>query len=342
MTKANKAQAAAAIKRLDPSIRAVLIYGRDDGMIREYAGAFTKQVLGGPDDPFRHIRLNAEDLAADAARLADERAALSFSPGRRLIRLDGAADSALASVEAALDGPQADALVLLVAGELSAKSKLRKLAEKRSDILAIACFPDEAADLDGLIRQVLRQADLIPDADAIAYLQSHLGSDRALTRNELDKLVLYKEGAADRRVSLDDAQACVGDGSALTLQTIAELVTAGQAARLDAPLERAFAAGESVVAILRILTIRLQRLHLMRAHMAQGLDAAAACAKLAPPPFWKERDGLIRDARRWPSGLLARALVKLMHAEIAAKSTGLPDQAMCHRTLIEIAAAARR
>lgn len=342
MVKASRGQIAQALKALDAKTQAVLLFGRDEGLIRERAQRLTEQVLGGADDPFRHIRLSEADLKDTPSRLADERAAISFTPGARLIRLDNPSDSHVPDLEAALDGPAAEAVILLVAGDLAPRSKLRKAAESRPDMLAIACYPDEGADLDALVREVLAAAGLRADPDAQTYLVAHLGGDRALSRRELEKLVLYKEGDADRTVSLAEAEACVGDGSALSLQRLAEAVTAGQPHQIDTLLERVYAAGDSPVGVLRVLQIRLQKLHLMRAHMGRGLEPKAAVAKLIPPPIWKERDGLVRDAVRWPDAKLARALAKLLEAELAAKSTGLPDKALCHRTLMEIALAVRK
>ena len=342
MVKLKPQTIAKALKALDPAWRGVLVFGRDEGLIRERADAVAAQVVDDPGDPFRVARLGADDVKADPARIADEMAAISFMGGRRLVRVDDAGDGLAKAVDTALAGNTGDSLLLLVAGDLAARSTLRKAAEQRKDMAAIACYPDEAGDLAGLINQVLGADGLTVSSDARSYLMTHLGGDRALSRRELEKLALYKRDGGDTTVSLDDARACVGDASALTLQAIAEAVTGGQVSGLDRLIERAFAGGETAVGVLRTVQRRLQTLHLMAAHVAAGAARTEAVKKLRPPPFWKEQEGLTADLGQWSTDRLMRAMDKTLEAETQAKSTGFPAESLCHRTCLEIAMAARR
>ena len=70
-------------------LRACLIYGADAGQVRELATGLAKSVAPDLDDPFRVVSIDAQTLAADPARLADEAAAIAFGGGRRVIRLQG-------------------------------------------------------------------------------------------------------------------------------------------------------------------------------------------------------------------------------------------------------------
>ena len=56
---------------------------------------------------------------------------------------------------------------------------------------------------------------------------------------------------------------------------------------LERSLERALTAGESPIAILRVLQGRLVRLHLARGYADSGLSPAEAVGKLRPPVFFK-------------------------------------------------------
>ena len=70
------------LRRPDPEIRAVLLYGPDAGLVRERAddlGAHRLPRLAGPV-PGR--RSDGAALAADPARLADEAAQISLMGGR--------------------------------------------------------------------------------------------------------------------------------------------------------------------------------------------------------------------------------------------------------------------
>ena len=84
--------AEAFVRSPDPSLRAVLVYGPDAGLVRERVEALVKAAAEDPADPFRVSELGAREIVEDPARLGDEAAALSLSGGRRAVRLRQAGD----------------------------------------------------------------------------------------------------------------------------------------------------------------------------------------------------------------------------------------------------------
>ena len=59
-------------------MRLFLLFGPDEGLIRERADALVRQVVPEPGDPFRIADLDGEAVNADAALLYDEATALAF------------------------------------------------------------------------------------------------------------------------------------------------------------------------------------------------------------------------------------------------------------------------
>jgi DNA polymerase-3 subunit delta len=83
---------AAFLRRPDPEFRAVLLYGPDEGLVRERAEAVARSVCPDLKDPFRVADLTASVLGTDPARLADEASQLSLTGGQRVVRVRGAGD----------------------------------------------------------------------------------------------------------------------------------------------------------------------------------------------------------------------------------------------------------
>ena len=77
-------QIEAFVRRPEPGIRAVLVYGPDAGLVSERIGLLAKSVPGAVEDPFRYAELSPASLK-DRAALNDEAAALSLTGGRRVI-----------------------------------------------------------------------------------------------------------------------------------------------------------------------------------------------------------------------------------------------------------------
>jgi DNA polymerase-3 subunit delta len=325
----------------DPKLRLVLIHGSDRGLVRERAANLARTVVDDLGDAFRVTELTVEDVRSDGARIADELSQISFLGGRRVVfvRMDG--EDISARLQHILDTPPpGDALLIVEAGELSARSPVRKAFEASSNAVAIPCYGDDDQNVGALIDATFAEAAMSVDRAAREFLVAHLGSDRMVTRSELDKLALYALG--QQRITLDDAIAAVGDSGALSLDDIAFAAGEGNGPALDKNMERALREGEGPIAILRATLRHFHRLHLALGHMQQGRSPDDAMKALRPPVIFLHEDNFRRQLRLWNVDRARAALALISEAERDCKSTGVPDEAVCHRALMRICLAARR
>lgn len=339
--KVQAGRADAFAKSPDSAVLAALVYGSDAGLVRERVEALVQSVLQGNDDPFRLTDIDADVIKSDPARLADEAAAMALTGGRRVVKVRDATDAVAKTVEGFLDDPVGDALVVFAAGDLGPRSSLRKMFEKADNAAAVPCYADDNRALDQVVRDTLKDFGLSVDHDALAYLVDHLGGDRALSRRELEKLALYKGSGDAKTVSLDDAMACVGDTAALDLDDLVYAMGDGDQPTVQRVFGRMMAEGTSPVSILTAASRHIMRLHQVMGLRSQGGTIDQAMMKLRPPVFFKRKGQFKAQAGRWTGPLLSRALDLLTTAELQAKSTGLPTQAIIERTLLQITTAAK-
>jgi DNA polymerase-3 subunit delta len=327
------------LDRLDASVRILLLYGPDAGLVRERAERVVRTVVGDLADPFRVAEFRAEVLRSDPARLRDEASALALMGGRRVIRLRDAGDPVAEAVADVLEHVSGDSLVVIEAGELPARSRLRRLCEEHAAAAALPCYPDEAGLLSEFIRETLSGLGVAATSEAVDYLATVLGADRMVSRSELEKLALY--AGPDEEVTLEDAIACVGDSGESTMEDVAFASAAGDGAALRRALGRAYAEGTSPIAVLRTTLRHFDRLHFAAALMAQGASAEEAMRALRPPVFFKREAAFRAQLRAWGRKDLGKALAELQEAEVACKSTGVPAESVCGQVLASIARANR-
>ncbi len=332
--------------RAKPPAAAVLVYGPDEGLVRERGIVLCKKVCADLNDAFQVTSLSDSDVKSDPAALANAVGSLSLMGGDRLVRLRPGVDGSTKNVEAAIADlapvDQTDVWVIIEAGDLGPRSSLRKLFEASRVHVALPCYADDARGVEGLIRSVAKEHGLGVSAEAVALLIERLGADRALTRQELDKLCLY-----------------VGDGE-ITEEHVREIVTADGDTRLDALIAavaggnlriadreyaKALSGGMAPVGVLRMLTSQMKTLHLLAGLSAESGNVQEAVRSLRPPVRYPRDKALIRQANLWARPACERALVLLEHAETECKTSGLPDAAICGRLILSLtrsAANARR
>jgi DNA polymerase-3 subunit delta len=327
------------LRRPDPDIRAVLLFGPDLGLVRERAETLGRTVSPDLRDAFRVADLTGAMLAGDPARLYDEAAQMSLMGGRRLVRVREAGDAHSTLFARFIADPPGDGLVVVEAGDLPARASLRRVFEDAPRGVAIGCYPDSARELGQVIDEALAARRITASRDAAEFLVAHLGGDRLLTRSELEKLALYAGDGG--RVELDDANLSIADSAALSLDDAVLAAAEGDAAALDRALARVFQEGEAPVSVVRAALRHVQRLHALAARVAGGeaLDTALRAAR--PPIFFKQQDSFRRQLRRWSEPRLRRQLDALADAEARIKTTGVPAETACRAALFDLAAASR-
>jgi DNA polymerase-3 subunit delta len=335
-------QAEAFLKKPDPRIRGVVIYGNDDGLVAERAVALAKSICDDLNDPFRVVDIAGEVLKHDPARLADEFGALSMMGGRRVIRVRPAGEESVAALENLVAATAGDALIVVEGGNLTPRSGLRTLAETEACLAAMPCYMDNEAALEGLVESAARAQGLTVDADALPWIVERLGGDRGQTRSEIEKLLLYKAGDASKTITLEDAVDILGDTAAIGIDDVIAATFDGELVALDRALDRVFSEGGHPVQLVRSLQRHADQLHIVSAHASKGGNMESAMFKARGlPRGGPVRQRFERHLRAWPLPRLSASLTVILEAEIECKRTGLPDEAIARRLCLRLAQAAR-
>jgi DNA polymerase-3 subunit delta len=325
----------AGLLRDSSSLRAVLLHGPDAGLVRERGEQLARAAAGSLDDPFRFVELTRPDPGT----LAVEASALSFSGGRRVLRVRDATDALAAAIGAA-SRDRDGSLIILEAGELPARSKLRGWAEKESLAASLACYAEEGAALKATLRTLFETEHVAIAPDALDWLAQHAGSDRGIVRSEVAKLALFAgEGG---RIDIETAQQVAGDQAELSIDDALFAATRGAAAEADRATATALAEGASAIGLIRAAHSHLDRLARVAAARDAGAGAGEAVKALRPPVFFRRERAMLEAAEIWRSAAIASQQLALREAEMQCKRTGLPAEAIAHAAVLAIARRAIR
>lgn len=313
---------------------AALLYGPDQGLVRERADRLAMTICAEIRDPFRVAELDEATILADKARLADEASALSMTGGRRVVRVRSAGNTLAGLFESMFENANAGALVVVEAGDLAKGAALRTVFEECENAAAIACYPDSAESLAGLVRMTLKAEGVAISDDGLEAAVALLGADRGMTRQQIEKLALYARGL--QRLEAADVRAAMGDEAEARVEEACDAAGEGDWSKLDRALERLWADSTSPVALLRAATAHFQRLALAKA----GQDIEAAM-KRRPAVHFSRASSFRAQAQRWSAARLAETLDLLLETEALCKTTAVPAEAACARAFFTVAAWAK-
>jgi DNA polymerase-3 subunit delta len=320
-----------------PKVPAVLFYGTDAGLISERATKLAALIAA--RDSGEIIRLDDADLDHDPDRLAVELQTIPMFGGSKVVRATAGRRITAAALQPLLDGGTLAATLIVEAGNLKPTDTMRVLFEKSAQAAAVACYADEARDIEGLIGETLKAHGLAITSDAREMLVARMGADRAMSRGEIEKLALYATGKAE--VDAADVEAIVGDASELAIDRTLNAAASGDAGRAVTEFARAVAAGESPQGVIIALQRYLQRLHRIRTELDAGASFEDVIRQQRPPVHFKQKDAIGLQCRMWSSPRLVRALARAAEAAKAARLTSALEEAITEELLIALAGAAR-
>jgi DNA polymerase-3 subunit delta len=229
--------------------------------------------------------------------------------------------------------------VVIEAGDLRRNAPLRVLCERAKNAAALPCYADSERDLGRLIDNEMRTAGLTLAPDARALLIPLLGGDRAASRSELRKLILYAAG--NGTVGIDEVTAVVSDASALALDDLIDAAFAGRPAELETQLAKARAAGSAVGSIFFAAQRQLAQLHKWRTAI-EAAGGRFSVDALQPPVHFRRKNLVEAALRQWNAARLATAMADLADAALASRRTPALADTIAERALLSIAMRARR
>ena len=303
--------------------RAALIYGADEGMVRDYVQSLLQTYK-----PAEITRLQASTIEQEPPILYDALASLSLFGDQIIVWVEHAQDKLTATIKQTLELPASNPLIIS-AGELGNRSTLRQLAEKSPELACIACYSDEGGALEQIVQQQLQQHGKTIDKQTLHYMCSLLGNDRGVTRSEVHKLCQYL--GEQQQVDADAIDAVICHNKHNGLDDLVQAVFNGQHEAAQHIAERLSKESIPPVAQARALARHAQRLHHVRILMQAGTSAEQAIQSLRPPVFFKQKHSFQQQCQRFSVARLAQLRQMIVQAELAAKRGHMAELHYLHQ-----------
>ena len=335
-------EAARFFAKPDPSVTGILIYGADAMRVALKRQDIIASLIGpAGEEEMRLTRIPAAELRKDPAMLSDALKAQGFFPGPRVAFVEDAGDGLTAAIKSALlDWQPGDAQIVVTAGQLAARSSLRKYFETHKSAFAAGIYDDpptrESIEAD-LKSAGVGQIDNSAMTDVTSLARDLQPGDFKQT---MEKLALYKHGdkspvsSADiDAVSPNTVEAALDD----VLHVVAELRT-GDIAPL---MRRLVAQGVQPVGLCIGATRHFRTLH---AAASDPGGVQSGLSRVRPPVFGPRRDRMSKQASNWGPHRLEAALAMLLDTDLELRSAGqvAPQMALVERALIRLSMMGKR
>lgn len=341
--KAKPYQINALTKEIKTSFLGALIYGSDFGVVDDTAQTIAKLITPDLKDEFAVVKLTPAKIKENRLLAIDEANMPSLMGGRRLIWIKEADTACSEIIEKATELIKTDAFILITTDALPKNNALRVAGENHPKFLTIACYQDEEKDIVNTIQNFLRENGYSASNNALVLLRERLTENRLTTKRELEKLITYMGDI--KQIEADDVLAVSTVSLSSSFDDLCLAVASGNQKAVQENYDLLLSAGESPVAIVRILMGYFNRLLMGVTAVAKGESPDLAVKKVLRAAQFKMEPAVKTQLRIWKKDWIIKALLLLSDTEKQTKTSGMPPELMLARALIlltSVPAKARR
>ncbi len=312
-----------------------LIYGQNKGLINEKINQIISK--------YKIINKNTEIIKYDCQELLDNPDKLynefntySLTKNKKLIHILNTKDSLINIISESIisDNVNPFCLILFESDELKPTSKIRKFFEKEKHLGILPCYYETANDVKEFISKKFKNEKIDISEDLKILLVKHLGVERNIIKNELEKIILFLKDK--RNFSEKNIIECLSDNHNFNLEDLNYSVCDSNLIKLDKIINQLYLEGINPIALLRSVSKHFQKILFINEKIENGLNITESLKLLKPPIFFLYLNQFKKHVNCWKSRICYKAIERIFDAERLCKLNSKIAKIICWRTLRNI------
>ena len=289
-----------------------LFYGSNKGLIDETLNKTIKPLV--PSNIFRY---DENDIIRNAEAFEENLSNKSFFEDKKLIIISRVTDKLYKLLINIVERNYEGIIIVLIAGVLEKKSKIRNLFEKDKGLFCVPFYEDNYQSLNFVAQKFLKEKKISVSQENINLIIERSANDRINLYNELSKIELFSKN-----------KKIIDQKSILELTNLSENFSISEL--LDNTLiknkkkvfnilnENIFV-NEDNILILRTFSNKLKRLLKIKYQSKNEINLDKIINSYRPPIFWKEKDIVKKQLGIWNLYKIKNLIVKINDIELLVK-----------------------
>ncbi|MDD2839629.1 MAG: DNA polymerase III subunit delta [Rickettsiales bacterium] len=305
------------IKTFDKSLRGVVIYGPDTGLVSIRKNEILQKVLPNYRNSLSLITLTNSIIKEKPNILADEYLSSSlFGGDKKIILIEDGENSLSKTLEEIFSkSHNTDNFIIIATDDLDNKSTLKRFADYNQYFAGIPCYKDDTNTIMQIVNSKLRENGFKYNVDVVKYLAESFGGDRLIILSELEKLIIYKD--SNKNLTIEDVKACIQDNSEANLNDFINSFASLNFEVAFKELQNLYSEGVFPVVVVRTAINYFMKLQLYKYQLQNGITFEQLIMK--ENVFWKQKPILAQHLQKISMDSINDILLVLLNEECKMK-----------------------
>ncbi len=207
--------------------------------------------------------------------------------------------------------------IIINAGVLETKSKLRNLFEKSQDLICIPTYPDNTDTLTKLSAAFFKKENISISQQNINLIVEKCNEDRSNLKNELNKIKNYLINK--KKISSEEILKLINLSENYELSKLVDNCLAKNKTKIINILNENNYNADDCIIILRTFLSKTKRILKLAVELEKNKDINKTINSARPPIFWKDKEIVKIQLNKWRPSQLKKLIINIGNIELEVK-----------------------
>ena len=299
------------LNKVQENTKFYLLYGKNEGLKDECINEILKKKKG---NVFNYDENQIKDQVES---FYENLLSGSLFDSAKIMLINRASDKIYSLIQDLIERNINNTKIIINAGALDARSKLRSLFEKNKNLVCIPTYPDNNNTLIKLTSTFLRKENISISQQNMNLIVEKCNGDRNNLKNELYKIKNFAK--EKKKVSSQEIIKLVNLSENFGLSEVIDNCLAKNQNRIIKILNENNYNTEDYIIILRTFLAKAKKILKLAIQLEQNKDINKTINSAKPPIFWKDKDIVKVQLSKWRPKKIKELIESINNIELQVK-----------------------
>jgi DNA polymerase-3 subunit delta len=299
------------LKKIPDKTIFYLLYGKNEGLKADCINQILEKNNG------KVFNYDEKQIKDEIESFYENILSNSLFESEKIIIINRASDKIFETIQDLINRNITNIIIIINAGILETRSKLRSLFEKKDDLVCIPTYPDNNDTLSKLAVIFFRNENISISQENINLIIEKCNGDRNNLNNELNKIRNYAK--EKKKLSSQEILKLINLSENYEISELIDNCLALNKNKITKILNENNYNNEDCIIILRTFITKAKKILKLAIKLEENKDINKTINSAKPPIFWKDKEIVKVQLNKWKPDKIKELIKNINNVELEIK-----------------------
>ena len=299
------------LKKIPDNAIFYLLYGKNEGLKKDCLNEILEKNDG------KVFNYEEKQIKDETESFYENILSGSLFESNKIIIINRASDKIFEIIQDLINRNTSNINIIINAGHLETRSKLRTLFEKNGDLVCIPTYPDNSDTLSKLATIFFKKENIPISQQNINIIVDKCNGDRHNLNNELNKIKNFT--LSKKKISSQEILSLINLSENFEVSELIDNCLAQNKNKIINILNENNYSSEDSIIILRTFLSKTKRILKLAMKFEESKDINKTINSAKPPIFWKDKEIIKVQLNKWKTKKIKELIENINNIELEIK-----------------------